>query len=92
MEEITIVDTEVVEDTSEVIVETTEVEEVTVDEILSVQEEETIATTVAYDDTVLIEMMTEIRGDMRILVLLSILTFCSACLRGWRNNVIKGAR
>lgn len=82
MEEITIENTEVVEESVEV----------TLDEILEEENEETVVTTVTYDDTVLIETLTQIQADLRILVLLSILTFCSACLRGWRNMVIKGAR
>lgn len=85
MEEITIQDTEIVEESTEII-------EVSVDELMEVESGETVATTVAYDDTVLIEMLTEVRGDMRILVLFAILTFCSSCLRAWRNTVIKGVR
>lgn len=87
MEEITIQDTEIIE-------ESTEVSDVSVDELMQMEEvgEVQTETIISYDDTVLIETLTQIQADVRILVLLSILTFCSACLRGWRNNVIKGAR
>lgn len=87
MEEITIQDTEILE-------ENTEIGEISVDELMQANEVEGLQTEtiISYDDTVLIETLTQIQADVRILVLMSILTFCSACLRGWRNSVIKGAR
>lgn len=34
----------------------------------------------------------QIAGDVRVLVVFAIVTFFTACLRGWRNTVVKGVR
>lgn len=34
----------------------------------------------------------QIANDVRILVVFAIVTFFTACLRGWRNMVIKGVK
>lgn len=38
------------------------------------------------------EILTQIYNDVHLIMVLTILTFVSACLRGWRKNVIKGVR
>lgn len=39
-----------------------------------------------------VEILTQIYNDVHIIMVLTILTFCMSCLRGWRKNVVKGVR
>lgn len=38
------------------------------------------------------QILEEIAADVRIIMVLALLTFFTSCLRGWRKNVIKGAK
>lgn len=44
---------------------------------------------VTVDDSASVELLTQIAADVRIILLFTIITFCSACMRGWRNVVLK---
>lgn len=57
------------------------------EEIVEVVEAETLVET---DSD--IEILTQIRDDVRIIVAFTIITFVMSCLRGWRKNVVKGVR
>lgn len=39
-----------------------------------------------------IELLTMIYNDVHIIMCFVILNFATACMRGWRKNVIKGVR
>lgn len=39
-----------------------------------------------------LEILTDILEILRTIVALQIVTFCSACMRSWRNNTLKGGR
>ena len=38
------------------------------------------------------QILEGIAYDVRIIMVLALLTFFSSCLRGWRKNVIRGAK
>lgn len=38
------------------------------------------------------EILTQIYNDVHLILVFTIITFVTACLRGWRKNVIKGVR
>lgn len=42
--------------------------------------------------SVYVQHLEQIAGDVRIILLFTILTFCTACMRAWRKNIIKGVR
>ena len=39
-----------------------------------------------------IEVLTDILEVLRTILAFQIITFCSACMRSWRNNTLKGGR
>lgn len=60
-------------------------------EILEEEDAEIHSQTVVYADTT-VELLTEIRNDVYMILVFTIITFAMACFRGWRKNVIKGVR
>lgn len=38
------------------------------------------------------EILTQIYNDVHLILVFTIITFVSACLRGWRKSVVKGVR
>lgn len=39
-----------------------------------------------------LEILTNIYNDVHVIMVFIIITFVTACMRGWRKNVIKGVR
>lgn len=78
---------EILENTESIEVESTEI----LQEINSGAGQETY-TEIVVNNTELVETLTYIRDDVRIILAFTIITFVTACLRGWRKNVVKGVR
>lgn len=60
------------------------------EEILENTEMQETETLVEVDYSV--ELLTQIRDDVRVIVAFTIITFVMSCLRGWRKNAVKGVR
>lgn len=75
----------------EEIMENTEVLEVENTEIIEKNNVEVYTEVpVGYEQS--LELLTNIYNDVHIIMVFTIITFMTACLRGWRKNVIKGVR
>lgn len=44
------------------------------------------------DSSQILGVLTDIYNDVHIIMVFTIITFATACFRGWRKNVIKGVR
>lgn len=67
----------------EILLENTEISETEIQE--SYQE-----VNVGYAES--LELLTNIYNDVHLILVFTIITFVTACFRGWRKNVIKGVR
>lgn len=61
-------------------------------ESTEILEEETMETyeEVVVDNSATTELLTNIYNDVHIIMVFTIITFVTACFRGWRKNVVKG--
>lgn len=61
-------------------------------EILETELPEIESVVLTDGDAVAVQHLEQIAGDVRIILLFTVLTFCTACMRAWRKNTIKGVR
>lgn len=73
------------------IFENTEMSEEEVTEILEECPVETY-TEIVVDNTTTNEILMNIYNDVHVIMVFTIVTFVTACFRGWRKNVVKGVR